>query len=307
MGQEKQFKGEDFVKIISSFEFHIIFNNEKHSEGLPRYDESDYSWHYDPNEDYWDFDININGYTLEKLIENRKNNGYKKYLESLFDEFELVRDTRSLKTYTRADCFDLLSGEITVLERFKMGFYNMDRSIWEQDEDDPEYQGNPPAFPLATHSNIKVIPSESTKYDKEDIFIQACLSDFVRVQQGIFSKTLDSLKLRKEWLDYTNDQTFSLNETLGNKLKLNHLVWGKNDTDLLELITALLEIKAINNNRFNLTRKEAIEFFSKIFDREIKDAESKLSKATDRKKDVSPFLTTLKESFDNYARKKLKK
>jgi hypothetical protein len=80
--------------------------------------------------------------------------------------------------------------------------------------------------------------------------------------------------------------------------------WQKTDTDFLELVTALYESKAVNNESKNLSRKDAIKYFAEIFDIEIKDAESKLTRATDRKKDTSPFLTKLKEAFDSYCQKK---
>ena len=86
--------------------------------------------------------------------------------------------------------------------------------------------------------------------------------------------------------------------------KFIDLTWCKTDTALLELVTALVEMKAISNSQNNLTRKEAIETFSKIFGIEIKDAESKLSRATERKRDVYHSLTALKESFDNYVIRK---
>ena len=119
----------------------------------------------------------------------------------------------------------------------------------------------------------------------------------------------DALLNKKiEWVKLSNEQSFIVNSTMNEiSISNNHLVWSKSDTALLELVTALMEMKAINNSHNNLSRKDAIDIFSRIFGREIKDAESKLSRATERKKDISPFLTTLKESFDNYAIKKEQK
>ena len=82
------------------------------------------------------------------------------------------------------------------------------------------------------------------------------------------------------------------------------LIWKKSDIDLLELIVALIESNSIVNSQGSLTRKEAVEQFSTIFNISIKDYESKLSRGTERKKDVSPFLSSLKQAFDDYANSK---
>lgn len=85
---------------------------------------------------------------------------------------------------------------------------------------------------------------------------------------------------------------------------MSTLIWQRNDTDLLELVTALYESGSITNSTKDLTRKEAINAFMQFFGMEIKDAESKLSRATSRKKDVSQYLTNLKTTFEDYAKAK---
>jgi len=84
----------------------------------------------------------------------------------------------------------------------------------------------------------------------------------------------------------------------------SNIIWTKSDTDLLELITSLVESESIQNLTNNLTRKEAIQTISQFFNREIKDAESKLTKATNRKKDITSFINRLKISFEDYAKRK---
>ena len=93
----------------------------------------------------------------------------------------------------------------------------------------------------------------------------------------------------------------------GTENKFQHNIkWQKTDTDFLELMTALYESRSINNESKDLTRKDAIMILSQIFNLEIKDVESKLVRATERKKDTSPFLGMLKKEFDDYSQKKLK-
>ena len=82
------------------------------------------------------------------------------------------------------------------------------------------------------------------------------------------------------------------------------LKWTRFDVDLLEFVTALHKSGAINNSSGNLSRTEAIEFFEKLFGIKIKDAESKLSKATGRKRSRHPFLDELVKTFADYCDKK---
>lgn len=82
------------------------------------------------------------------------------------------------------------------------------------------------------------------------------------------------------------------------------LIWGKTDTDMLELITALIESGSINTSSKNITRKEAIRQFELFFNCHIKDSENKLSKATSRKINRTQFLDSLVKTFDEYCDKK---
>jgi hypothetical protein len=85
------------------------------------------------------------------------------------------------------------------------------------------------------------------------------------------------------------------------------IIWQKNDTDLLEMITALTEIKSLQNKTGNLTRADAIKSFENFFGIEIKDAESKLVRATERKKSRAPFINSMKTAFEQYCENKNEK
>lgn len=83
------------------------------------------------------------------------------------------------------------------------------------------------------------------------------------------------------------------------------LRWSKSDTDLIELITALFHSESIKRkDNKNLTRKELLEFFEEILDIEVKHSESKLSRTSDRKKSLTPYLDKLKNTFENYVEEK---
>lgn len=98
-----------------------------------------------------------------------------------------------------------------------------------------------------------------------------------------------------------------LPNNLNNPIVLSSiLIWDKKvtDTDLIELVTALYVSKSISNKSGDLTRKDAIEIFCQMFNRNVKYVESKLSRAGNRKKDTSPFLSKLKASFDEDCQRK---
>ena len=77
-------------------------------------------------------------------------------------------------------------------------------------------------------------------------------------------------------------------------------VWKSSATDLLELVAALYQNKSIERrDGKGMTRKELIEYFQNIFDKEITDIEGKLSKASGRNNNTA-FLDTLSQQFRNY-------
>ena len=83
--------------------------------------------------------------------------------------------------------------------------------------------------------------------------------------------------------------------------------WNASDTDLLELVVALHKENIIQRkDKKELTRKEWIEYFTGLFDLQIKDVEGKLTKATNRN-DKTPFLDRLRTAFVNYGAEKEEK
>jgi len=92
---------------------------------------------------------------------------------------------------------------------------------------------------------------------------------------------------------------------LGSRFE-HRLKWLSTDTDLLEVIMALLEKKTIQNNTNSLTKKEAIETIAEFFQQPISHSESKISKMIDRKKGIHPFLDSLVQSLDDYTERQSK-
>lgn len=132
-------------------------------------------------------------------------------------------------------------------------------------------------------------------------WVDLVLTYYWNSQVRSIDKILDYIKPREEIINLTEDYVKPISAL---PQKNRSILWEASDTDLLELIVALVESGSLQNHTKSLTRKEAIEFFSEIFGLEIKDAESKLSRATERKKDLSPFLSKLKQQFEKYVHKK---
>ena len=81
--------------------------------------------------------------------------------------------------------------------------------------------------------------------------------------------------------------------------------WNSSDTDFLELFAALYQNESIvRADGKPLTRKEMLDYFQSILGLEIKDVEGKLTRATNRKLNMTPFIDSIKSAFETYAREK---
>jgi hypothetical protein len=81
--------------------------------------------------------------------------------------------------------------------------------------------------------------------------------------------------------------------------------WNSTDTDFLELFAALYQNESIvRADGKPLTRKEMLEYFQNILGLNIKDAEGKLNRATNRKLNMTPFIDSIKAAFETYAKDK---
>lgn len=95
-----------------------------------------------------------------------------------------------------------------------------------------------------------------------------------------------------------------LKETKPQEFK-NQYGWTGSDTALLELITSLYHSDCIERrDGKTVSRKELIDYFQTILGTEIKDVEGKLTRATGRKINMTPFLDSLKIAFVSYAEEK---
>lgn len=80
--------------------------------------------------------------------------------------------------------------------------------------------------------------------------------------------------------------------------------WNASDTDFLELFTALYKSEAIvRNDGSECTRKEFLEYFQQLLHIQIKDSESKLTRACNRNRNTV-FLDELAQSFRDFTSEK---
>lgn len=145
------------------------------------------------------------------------------------------------------------------------------------------------------------------KYDQEKNCFQCSFVEYgehIKKHQtpGIFESEIQCFL--RELSEKLSDTYLLLKEAFNQNFPNIDLNWEKTDTDLIELITALLETKSISNSKGFPTRKDAIDLFTRVFNHPIKDAESKLSHATNKSSYASPYLTALKEAVINYVKMK---
>ena len=82
------------------------------------------------------------------------------------------------------------------------------------------------------------------------------------------------------------------------------LKWKESDTAFIELFASVFHVDAIIHVSHVITRKEMFEILAEMFNLNIKDLESKLSRAKRRKKNETPFLDSLRFAFINLCSRK---
>jgi hypothetical protein len=280
----------NYLKILDNLDFHLIFNNEK-AKGRPSLDIMNPDWKSFISCDYWDFGIVLNDYSINDLIDNYESINYVEYLNKQKEQFKLELDDLISKNLTSTESLKFLYEILEFLELMNSCYFKL------HIEDHDPYEVAELARDVDYHKNVKITPSDEKKFEKEDIFIKYVISRFISDHKIAIESSKSFIKNLITIVEKEDRQI------VGSKKNFD-LEWCKSDTDLLELITALLETRSISNGKGNLSRKDAIDLLSKVFNISIKDPESKLTRATSRKKDVSPYLSSLKEAFDNYSIKK---
>jgi hypothetical protein len=286
----------EFLKILDNLDFKIVYLDKKApgQPGLADLPEEQEDWRTYYTGDYWDFNVVINDYIVNNLIDNFNNINYWNDLLKKVEGFNIELNDFITASNSRSECLEILFEINQYLEWLKSSYFRLtiiDSNTMICLSEEIDYS-----------RNINIIPNDEKKFIKEDLFIKHIISKYITdhkiavEQTARMIKNYESAVERKDFLIVNNADRTQYD-----------LVWNKTDTDLLELITALIETKSISNSKGNLSRKDAIGILTEVFNHNIKDAESKLSRATERKKDISPFLASLKDAFDSYVTKKEEK
>ncbi len=271
--------------------FKVEFQDDPYPSGKP--DElwnepgSGFNWSYNEDEKYWDFNINLPYSQIEKVtFQLQAGNPFKQGIRSIYASF--LDELESLSDRQDPDSFkSLLNKSLNRLKVYQMKYSKFlipyDREYVQAGflhHDDTVIYANP---------EEKHVNPEFTNYILSMYFEEQ--KKHIRYAEVELQNALD------------NVDNIPSNESIN--AKGGQLQWLASDTDLLELIVGLIETNSVAIQDKRLSRKELVKSFEQIFSIEIKDFESKLSRATERKKDTSPYLTKLKHAFDNYCERKI--
>lgn len=275
----------DHIKTLISTTFYFDYYDYPFKKGEPYFypemDPGDDSYHriigYNENRKHFDFSVRIDDFPVKNasikenfaLLHIYINQKYSQILNALqSDDFTPPNDFSDL---------------VLLLENFLNNYYTY------------EVDGHWAKDTLVSHNFLQIIPNDLKKYDKNNSYYEYVLSEFFAHQKQMVGKILFEIR---SYNVYTKMKTTTV----------QHLNWKGSDTDLLELIVALLEKDSLrDNNDKKMTRKDAIKLFEGIFQMEIKDPESKLSRVSARNTGSLHYLDHLKAAYDDYLKRKEEK
>ncbi len=126
-----------------------------------------------------------------------------------------------------------------------------------------------------------------------------CIEDFIRRKIKSLKKAI-KIQFNKDQLQLFEKGKLDYNDipSLGVKEKKPKLIWNRSDTDLIVLITALLESDSISISNGNLTQSMAIKLWGNMLNISIKDENIKLHKARN-KANPGAYFEELSTYFNN--------
>ena len=283
---------------LLNLEFHLDYYSKKDKDGrltsimtLPQGESLGDDWVYTEGLDFWNFDISINDYKITDVVSNderisyisRLTDIYSSLVEEIKNEIDKNSDPKVNKLFLLSikNNLELFLGRYYKIRILESGGYNKSLDgIW--------------------HNAVVLIPNDVKKHLPDIAFIKYVISIFLKQQKQIIETLISWIN---GIIQLTAEST-NINISESTTMKTG-LQWKKSDTDLLELIVALNESGSIFCNNSAMSRKQTIEYFENLFEITIKDPESKLSRATERKKDPAPYLTFLRQTFENYSKRKV--
>jgi hypothetical protein len=248
-------------------------------------------WLSNKDLDFWNFDISINDYHLRDILNTEDNILYTSKLSDIYASLieELEGNLEKNADYNKNKIF-LIRAQKSI-KQFQNRYYDI-QIIQSYDESVIPLNG-------IWHNSVKLVSSDEKKHLPEIEFTKSVISQFLRQQKQFVDKARELIEGYLEIITESRKVNSDITKSIQTGLQ-----WKKSDTDLLELIVALHASGSIYFNNLPMTRKQTIEFFENLFGITIKDPESKLSRATERKKDPAPYLSFLRQTFENYSKKK---
>ena len=279
-------KIEQLIDCSFTFKFHEENIGFDRPTGLARMDDDLLLWQIEPDKDkqlpYYDFDLLVADFKLASLTKNFSSNfeaHFKKLFTDAIYEIDLIlSESNNSKIEVLKDIFLVLN------EHNKLYVYDQITLL------EPTVRKWEILRNLAV--KVKFVPVEK---NVDNWYYDYRISEYLKTQKYHVENIIKYISTR---LEYSNLKFLNKNAS-------RNIKWKATDTDLIELIVALLETNSIVSNDNKISRKELIAEFSAFFGITIKDFESKLTRATERKKDNSPYLTKLKQAFENYCESKL--
>ena len=229
---------------------------------------------------------------------------YRPHMESLSNEVISEIDHNINLRIGKWDIFDYLTNLEFELNEIKNNFILQESQVFNENQViKQEVHIEMDDRPIYFNKNVKIeIKGLNDFIPDVQIYSNFSLSRYWDIQIDVIEKLLRIIKTRIIIIEKTDDYVKEINSLS----PLSLVQWKKSDTDLLELIVALNESGSIFCNNSAMSRKQTIEFFENLFGISIKDSESKLSRATERKKDPAPYITFLRQTFINYSERKLR-
>ena len=122
--------------------------------------------------------------------------------------------------------------------------------------------------------------------------------------KDLCNNELKRLKQIQE-IEPTQSKTGTEKKETGENKPLDSYSWEMDSTDLIELVTALHEIKAIKRtDGKKLSLVELTDFFETIFNKEVKNDKSTRAYISSPISNRKLFLDKLRDAFDDYCKKK---
>ena len=136
--------------------------------------------------------------------------------------------------------------------------------------------------------------------------------DFLKIQVSTLRRMLLILEKRIAYVDKDRTHSSNIQDSSNSVLdKLNsspqnnnrEFIWNSDNTNLLELMVALIHMGVISTTKSRLNRKKLITRVLEIFDLKIADIDSSISNIKQRKASTSDFILKLNDSFEEWMNK----